>query len=92
MTVPSAGRKSLYLNPFLGDGKLVEVEDGGLDDVDRRQDGHTDVDGVAPFRVQNQNLRLLVLSPFLKKHHVINSKTSSYFDKKRSSEIMPSNV
>lgn len=46
----------MYLDALFADCKLVEVEDGGLDDVDRRQDGHADVDGVAPLWVQNQQL------------------------------------
>lgn len=71
---PLLTRRALYLDALLADGELVEVEDGSLDDVDRRQDGHTDVDGITPLRVQNKNLRLLCLSSFLhtsssKEHH-----------------------
>lgn len=54
-----------YLDALFANGKLVKAEDGRLDDVDRRQDGHTDVDGVTPLGVQNQNLGLLGLRSFL---------------------------
>lgn len=45
-----------HLDPLLADGELIEAEDGALDDVDGRQDGQTDVDGVTPLWIQNQNL------------------------------------
>ena len=45
-----------YLYALLADGKLIKVEDGGLDDVNRGEHLHPDVQGVAPFGVQDQDL------------------------------------
>lgn len=38
-----------YLDALFANGELVEAENCRLDDVDRWQDGHTDVDGVTPL-------------------------------------------
>lgn len=45
---PPAGSHP-YLDALFANGELVEAENGRLDDVDRWQDGHADVDGVTPL-------------------------------------------
>lgn len=68
-----------YLNPLLTDGKLIKVEDCILNDVDGRQDGQTNVDGITSLGVQNQNLRLLDLWSFL--HKIKRSETRGQTNK-----------
>lgn len=45
-----------YLDPLLVQSVLVKVEDGCLDGAGRGEDGQPDVDGIAPFGVQDNNL------------------------------------
>lgn len=49
-------RPASYLDAFLVESVLVEVEDGRLDGAGGRQHGQADVDGVAPLGIQNDDL------------------------------------